>query len=57
MLQEVPDGLSDKFALDSSRIAIWNAFVSRNKLDVGSLKETVQFLREHFIFAFMHLKN
>ena len=49
MLQEVPDGLSDKFALDSSRIAIWNAFVSRNKLDVGSLKETVQFLREHFI--------
>lgn len=57
LLQEVPDGLSDKFALDSSRIAIWNAFVSRNKLDVGSLKETVQFLREQFIFAFMHLKN
>ncbi len=47
---EIPDGLSDRFAADKSRNALWEAFVNRNKLSANSLEETVSFLRERFKF-------
>jgi hypothetical protein len=48
----VPIGLSDQFATEKSRIALWDAFVDRNKLEAESLLETVLYLREQFAFAF-----
>jgi hypothetical protein len=44
-----PVGLSDQFALDKSRVDLWDAFVGRNKLKAESLAETVTYLRERFI--------
>ena len=46
----VPAGLSDQFAEDRTRKALWEAFVGRNKLDADSLDRTVGFLRERFGF-------
>lgn len=48
----VPIGLSDQFATEKSRIALWDAFVDRNKLEAESLLSTVVYLREQFSFAF-----
>ena len=48
---QVPDGLSERFAADKSRNALWDAFVHRNKLNADSLDETVPFLRERFNFV------
>ncbi|MEY4449263.1 MAG: hypothetical protein RLZZ433_2278 [Pseudomonadota bacterium] len=45
-----PVGLSDQFALDTSRVSLWDAFVSRNKLKAESLTETVAYLRQRFIW-------
>ena len=45
---ETPVGLSDHFAQDKSRIALWDAFVRRNKLNALPLGETVIYLRELF---------
>lgn len=47
----IPVGLSDQFARDTSRVQIWNAFVNRNKLQADSLLEVVKFLREQFAFV------
>jgi len=52
MPTEVPAGLRDRFAQDKTRIALWDAFVSRNKLKAESLSDTVIYLRERFAFAF-----
>ena len=52
MPTEVPTGLSDRFAEDKTRIALWDAFVGRNKLKAESLSDTVIYLRERFAFAF-----
>ena len=46
----IPVGLSDQFAADRTRRALWEAFVGRNKLDADSLDRTVGFLRERFGF-------
>ncbi len=46
----VPGGLSDQFADDRTRKALWEAFVGRNKLNADSLDRTVGFLRERFGF-------
>ena len=47
----IPVGLSDQFAQERTRIALWDAFVSRNKLNAESLSETVIYLRKRFAFA------
>jgi hypothetical protein len=47
-----PAGLSDQFAAEKSRVALWDAFVGRNKLEAESLSNTVIYLRERFAFAF-----
>lgn len=52
MPANVPIGLSDQFATEKSRIALWDAFVDRNKLEAESLLETVLYLREQLAFAF-----
>lgn len=52
MPANVPIGLSDQFATEKSRIALWYAFVDRNKLEAESLLETVLYLREQLAFAF-----
>ena len=49
----IPVGLSDQFASDKSRVALWDAFVGRNKLNADSLVNTVVYLREQFLFAFV----
>ena len=46
-----PIGLSDQFATDKSRKALWDAFVVRNKLTVASLEITVSYLRDRFAFV------
>lgn len=48
---DTPLGLSDQFAVDKSRGALWNAFVSRNKLKADSLENTLIYLRERFSFG------
>jgi predicted nucleotidyltransferase component of viral defense system len=48
----IPIGLSDQFAADKSRKAMWDAFVTRNKLSADSLEKTVENLRDRFAFAF-----
>jgi len=48
----IPVGLSDQFASDKSRVALWDAFVGRNKLNAESLADTVIYLRERFAFTF-----
>jgi hypothetical protein len=47
----IPVGLSDQFAQERTRIMLWDAFVSRNKLNAESLSDTVIYLRERFAFA------
>lgn len=51
MPKEVPAGLSDQFAQDKTRMALWDAFISRNKLEAQSLLDTVLYLRDRFSFA------
>ena len=51
---EIPLGLSDQFAQDRTRIALWDAFVGRNKLEAKSLMDTVIYLRKRFDFAYAH---
>jgi len=48
----IPVGLSDQFASEKSRVALWDAFVGRNKLNAESLADTVIYLRERFAFTF-----
>jgi len=48
----IPVGLSDQFASEKSRVALWDAFVGRNKLNAESLADTVIYLREPFAFTF-----
>ena len=52
MPTEIPTGLSDQFAQEKTRVALWEAFVGRNKLNAESLSDTVIFLRERFTFTF-----
>lgn len=52
MPTDVPSGLSNQFAQDKTRIALWDAFVRRNKLKAESLADTVIYLRERFAFTF-----
>lgn len=46
----IPVGLSDQFALDKSRVALWDAFVGRNQLEADSLLNTVSYLRGRLIW-------
>jgi hypothetical protein len=48
----IPIGLSDQFVEERTRIALWDAFVGRNKLNAKSLSDTVIYLRERFSFTF-----
>jgi hypothetical protein len=41
----LPIGLSDEFANDSSRQALWAAFIRKNGLDAVPLQEIVAALR------------
>jgi hypothetical protein len=43
--------VSDRFAQDKTRIALWDEFISRNKLEAQSLLDTVLYLRDRFSFA------
>ena len=47
----IPIGLSDQFTADNSRKALWDAFVTRNKLSTASLEITVSNLCNRFAFA------
>ena len=47
----IPTGLSEQFANDGTRRALWDAFVSRNKLEAETLDSTVAYLRKRFAFA------
>lgn len=49
---DIPVGLSVQFSKDKSRIALWDAFVGRNKLQAESLENTVSYLRDRFAFVF-----
>lgn len=44
----LPVGMTDEFAMDSSRQAIWNTFVRKNDLEVTPLPEVVAKLRDEF---------
>ncbi len=50
--QGVPLGLSDQFAADAPKVRQWDAFINRNRLNAGSLEETVRELRRHLEFLF-----
>jgi len=52
MPRSVPNGLSNQFATDKTRIALWGAFIKRNQLEAGTLESTVEFLRSQFDFVF-----
>lgn len=52
MPKGIPTGLSDQFAGDKTRKALWNTFVNRNKLKAESLANTVAYLRNRFSFTF-----
>ncbi|MGY0561693.1 nucleotidyl transferase AbiEii/AbiGii toxin family protein [Luteimonas sp. A277] len=47
----LPIGLTDEFAQDASRQALWRAFVVKNGLDAHSLDATVGFLRDKLMPA------
>jgi len=44
---QLPIGLSDEFANDASRQALWRAFLKKNALPITPLPETVLALRTH----------
>lgn len=46
-----PIGLTDEFAHEASRQALWRAFITRNGLDAPSLGSTVAFLRTRLLPA------
>lgn len=46
MPDELPIGLTDEFAMDRSRQALWQAFVKKNDLQIESLPVVVSKLRE-----------
>lgn len=43
--QDVPVGLSDEFAQDAGRKALWKAFLGKNRLEAPSLEEVVAEVR------------
>lgn len=49
----VPSGLTEQFSSDIAKLSLWNAFVTRNKLDADSLESTVRFLRDRFAFIYV----
>lgn len=53
----VPVGLTDEFAQESSRQALWRAFVMKNGLDAPSLNSTVTFLRDKLMPALVRSRN
>jgi len=52
MPTDIPAGLREQFAQDKTRIALWDAFVGRNKLKAESLADAVIYLRKRFAFKF-----
>ena len=52
---EIPDGLSDGFAHDANKIVQWQAFVRKNRLDVGemSFADIVATIRS-FLMSIIH---
>ncbi len=44
---QLPIGLSDEFANDATRQALWRAFLKKNMLPITPLLETVLVLRAH----------
>lgn len=54
---EVPPGLSRSFSDDPSRQMQWRAFLSKNRLEGGSLREVVEELREPLAMALDHARG
>lgn len=48
---DLPLGLSDEFADDDLRQALWRAFLRKNDLPITPLAETVRLLRERLLPA------
>ena len=48
----LPLGFSDTFLSNQSSISLWNAFITRNKLEANTLEATVVELREKLAFLF-----
>ncbi len=48
----IPLGFSDAFIGNQSSTSMWNAFVTRNKLEAESLQATVIELRDRLDFLF-----
>lgn len=49
---DLPLGFSDAFLNDERSISLWNAFLTRNKLEANTLEATVVELREKLAFLF-----
>jgi predicted nucleotidyltransferase component of viral defense system len=49
---DLPLGFSDTFLTNQSSISLWNAFITRNKLEARTLEATVVELREKLVFLF-----
>jgi len=49
---DLPLGFSDTFLTNQSSISLWNAFITRNKLEARTLESTVVELREKLAFLF-----
>lgn len=54
---ELPSGLTEEFAMDSSKQSMWLAFLRKNKLDVTSLIEVVAYLGKRLKPIFLLAKN
>lgn len=48
---DTPMGLSDEFANDASRQALWKAFLKKNALEAAPLPTVVKLLREALVPA------
>lgn len=46
----LPVGLSDEFSADAKKVAQWNAFIKKNKLDAPRLEVVVAFLRDRLAY-------
>ncbi len=54
---ELPSGLTEEFAMDSSKQSMWLSFLRKNKLDVTSLVEVIAYLGERLQPIFLLAKN
>lgn len=57
LLETIPTGLSEAFALDSQKTTQWSAFVRKNKLEAPELASVVALLKSHFLQLLPRLLN